>query len=225
MRYTGSYVELNYEIRERAPQRLVFESDGDRRTLTFPLSPSWLVYVSVGSIFAIVAAKVVLVAFFLWTLWHFPMRLPIPWGMLGAYLVSASTLGVIGWSTLRSHRRYGHVPRAVWIDPIRKIIGHRGERAARAREWPLADVRQVRVTTIRHLTGRRAAEVVRIRLRRRILPLVITFRLKDQAVLRSLIDFLTPLIPAATIRLPTPSVAAARPADGDLVPRSGADGV
>jgi hypothetical protein len=119
-----------------------------------------------------------------------------------------------GWWTIRSYRRYGHLGRRVWVDQARCVIGHRARQDERSKEWPLADVRVVRVTTMRNFAGRIIGEMARIRLRGRITPLVVSCRRRDETAFREFVDFLTSLVPAARISFPI-SRPALRAREGD----------
>jgi hypothetical protein len=190
-------MDLNYEIRERAPTQLRLDSDGQRQILTFPLTPPWMVLVSIGASLAIVVAQVMFFALLFWISRHLPMHYE-------GWLI-AIALPIIGfhvfndWRNLRSYRRYGHLPRAVWVDPVSQILGHRMERTNRQTEWPLAAISHVGIKTIRNLTRRPICSSVKIRLRGRIFPLFIQCRIRDQATLDSFLETLVPLLPAEKI--------------------------
>jgi hypothetical protein len=204
MQYNDDRMELNYEIRERAPKEVRFESEGGRHTLTFPLSPAWLIFVSAGSVFAPMVMHLALLgqAFFMLrpTLAVHPMFF-FP---LFVFLVLSLGWGVTGWWILHSYRRSGHIPRCVWVDEGRRVLGYRAERTNRSQEWKLSSIRKLRVKKIKALWGIGAGCLVSIRLNGRLSPLGFRYRQSEYETLHSFVSRLIELVPQADVQQDAP---------------------
>ena len=200
-------MDLTYETRDRAPKQLQLDSEDQRITLTFPLTPSWQVFMSVGCLFGLTAMQFAVSAYEIWMFRQLPPYwrsaiLPAFFWQFFGWPICSSILGIAGWRMLRSYRRYGHLPRTLWIDAANQTLSYRPERKGRTRQWPLSAVQKIRVTKIKHLTGKIVGEFLAISLRGRILPLTFRCPVKDQAVFHSFLTAFTSLAPGAKIQWP-----------------------
>jgi hypothetical protein len=197
-------VTLNYQTKEKAPTHFHLESSDNLHTLTFPLSPSWLIYFASTILFALAAMHLL---FVFATFRLFNQYLPFKqsaWIILALSAIptiAAVLYGLLACQMIRSHRRHGHLPRSIWLDTAAQTLGHRHERTPRHRQWPLQNLTHLRITHIKNLTGIPFGDFIRIRIRGRLLPLGFRCPTHHQNTLHTFLTILLPLIPNAEIRL------------------------
>jgi hypothetical protein len=200
-------VQLDYEIQERSPGRIVLEDEPPRHTLTFPQTPRWLVIVGIVSALGLGTFQLAGLGWLTWMLWSFNRT----WGMSALVILRPMMLmGIVGpfipiacgWFALRSFRRYGHLPRKLSLDVAKCRLSHRPERNPCWREWPLSAIASVRLSPIHNLLGHPAGAALSIRLRRRLLPIGARCRQRDVEQFRAFAAELSQQLPGrVTIRL------------------------
>jgi hypothetical protein len=200
-------MNLNYETREKPPAHLHLESNDNLHTLTFPLSPAWLIYFSITVLFALTAIHLILAitAFRLFNQF-LPLKQspPIILILMPAFpIIGALFYALLAFLMLRSHRRHGHLPRSIWIDTAAQTLGHRHERTPRHRLWPLQNLTHLRVTNIPNLAGLPLGYIIKIRVRGRLSPLHFRCPTEHQNSLRTFFAILLPLIPNAKVKRPS----------------------
>jgi hypothetical protein len=199
VRYNHVTVKIDYQTRERAPQEVTFDSEGALQTLTFPLTPSWVSVLAICMLFMNAGLQIAALVFYIRISRQFPPAFRPSLSPLAGCLASASIWGLLGWRMLRSYRRYGHLPRQLWLDQSGQTLGHRPEGTKRQREWPLTSVRRVAVRPVRGLTGKFAAQCVQIRVRGKLFALTVICRSRNQAALDAFMAAFLPVVPAATL--------------------------
>jgi len=199
VRYNPITVKIDYQTRERAPQELTFESEGALQTLTFPLTPSWVSVLAICMLFMNAGLHIAALVFYIRISRQFPPAFRPSLSPLAGCLASASIWGLLGWRMLRSYRRYGHLPRQLWLAQSGRTLGHRREGTERQREWPLTSVRRVAVRPVRGVTGKVAAHCVQIRVRRKLFALTVICRSRNRAALDGFLAALIPLVPTSSV--------------------------
>jgi hypothetical protein len=163
-------VQLDYQVHERAPGQIVFEGDSQRHTLTFPLTPRWMIILSIVAPFSFGTLQFAAAAQMAWFQWSFSRSLGMPifslWPAIFLQLVGGMFWMAFAWFPLRSYRRYGHLPRQLSLDAGKGTLNHRGERSARRREWLVSELRSARLSPMRNPLGRPAGGKLSICLRR-----------------------------------------------------------
>jgi hypothetical protein len=99
----------------------------------------------------------------------------VGWGML---------LWIYSFRALRSYRRFGHLPRRLYLDSTAHQLGERREGKVRWRQWPLTAIKYARLSTIHNLLRRPAGGVLQIRLRKWPFFLAVRCGVKDLPSLR-----------------------------------------
>ena len=111
-------LQIDYQTRERAPKELTLESDGTCQTLTFPLTPSWVFLLVICMFFLNAGLQIMGFLYFIRISRQLLPTFRLGWIPLFGYFLSATIWGLAGWHMLRSFRRYRHLPRKLWVDPI-----------------------------------------------------------------------------------------------------------
>lgn len=175
-------MDLEYETRERPPDRIAFRVDGARRLLIFPLSPRWVRMMGIIAPFAWGVMQLGFAVAFAWMLRSMTRspggRVNYVWSPVLIYLIGAIVVLATSMWALRSYRRYGHLSRQFYIDEVKSVFGARSEGSERWREWPLAAIKGARVSLLRNVLGRPVGGVLNVRLRR--WPSSVTVRCRDR---------------------------------------------
>lgn len=194
---------LNYETREKAPAHVHLESVNHVHTLSFPLSSAWLIHFIIGSNFVLAAIQLILIGVAIRLNNQFLPFTQSPWNILiTALLAMPLFYAVIACIMIRSYRRHGQIPRSTWIDTNTQTLGHRQERNARHRLWPLQKLTHLRVSNIPNLAGIPLGHIVEIRIQGRLSPLTFRCLTEHQNTLHAFLALLLPLIPKAKVKLP-----------------------
>jgi hypothetical protein len=168
-------VKLEYE--STTGDRVDIDVGDGRCVVTFPLTPAWVVVVSIASMYGFMVATLVATITIISLIR--PLGLPFGravWLGLCLYVLGALTFGVMATSMWRTHRRFGNLRPSVMIGQPTGLLRWRPERRGGWRERPLSAIRDVRVRPIRAFVGGPAGAMVIIRFRPWRLPMWFSLR-------------------------------------------------
>lgn len=186
---------LDYRREERAPDAARLVEDDAGCTLTFRMTPVWTVWVGVGATLATLVANMGLMAYLAWSLSGW--RIPTPersWFGLLLFVSATLFCAMVGISSWRNVRLYGHLPETWVIDRARRVLRHRPERTWRWREWPLTRVTRADVRPIRALS-RAGAVRMSVKIEGRYLPLATVARTDERTAVEGFIRSLNKFPP------------------------------
>ena len=175
-------VQLDYRIEERAPRGTRLEECEDRGcSVTFPLSPAWVVLLQPGVAFAISMMYAIAGVHLLWDMFRrgqwYDLEVVVFWVIPLVLLFGGAA---VIWT--RSYRRYGHCSRSVVVDVIAGTLSVREERKGRWRAWRLDEVEAVLVKPARRVFSTSVGRLLVVSIRGKVIPLQFRFGARDVAV-------------------------------------------
>jgi hypothetical protein len=172
---------LNYATPLTRPRALTLEERAEGFALTLPLPPKWLM---LGSTILMLSFSGLLTAWAVYMTWRMyelwlediPIRLSRLVWTVWKY---PAFLGLSGIYFFLDERRWGHVPRMLSVEGGRLRWQRRRFWGVRTDEWPLEQVREVRLKPVRSLFGAKTVADLTIRFHNSRWPLRLRLSSRD----------------------------------------------